>query len=130
MKTLALALLVSAAALATSAARADTRFSFGVNIALPSYRTAPPVVAYAPPPTIVYAPVAPRGYWKDVTVKTWVPERVVFVRNRWGRTERVCEPGYFTYQADRVWIEADTYAPHNRGHASDHNRDYRGGWNR
>ncbi len=130
MKTIALALIISAAAVATSSARADTRVSFGLNVTLPTYRAQPPVVAYAPPPTVVYAPVAPRGYWQEVAVKTWVPERIVFVRNRWGRTERVCEPGYFTYRTDRVWVAADDCAPRSYGYSHDHNRDYRGGWNR
>lgn len=132
MKTIALALLVSAAAVATSSARADTRVSFGLNINLPAYRVAPPAFAYAPPPTIVYAPAAPRGHWEEVVVKTWVPERIVIAHNRWGRAERVCEPGYFTYRTDRVWVEAEHCAPrsHGYGYAYDRNRDYRGGWSR
>ncbi len=132
MKTIALALLVSAAAVATSSARADTRISFGLNVSLPAYGVVPPAVDYAPPPTIVYAPVAPRGYWEEVVVKIWIPERIVIAHNRWGRAERVCEPGYFTYRTDRVWIEADHCAPrsHGYGYAYDRNRDYRGGWNR
>src|SRR3954468_2774635 len=106
MKHLTFALLATAAALTVNSARADTRVSVGVNLGGPAYRPAPPAVVYAPapPPAVVYAP-APRGYWKDVTVKTWVPERWVSSRDRWGRPVRVCEPGYFTYRTDRVWVD-------------------------
>lgn len=108
MKRIAFALFATAAALAATSARADTRVSIGVNVGVPRY--SPPVVAYAPPPTVVYAPppavvVAPRGYWKEIVVKTWVPERWVVRSNRWGRPERFCEPGYYTYRTDRVWVE-------------------------
>lgn len=126
MKHLALALLVSAAAVATSSARADTRFSFGINVGIPSYRV--------PPPVVVYAPVAPRGYWKEVVVKTWVPERIVVSHGRRGRPERHVEPGYFTYRTDRVWIETEHRS--SRGYGYGYNResrDYRDscdGWNR
>ena len=132
MKTIALALLVSAAAVAASSARADTRVSFGLNVSLPSYRALPPVVSYAPPPTIVYAPAAPRGYWSEVVVKTWVPERIVVSHNRWGRPERrILSPGYFTYRTDRVWVEADHRAHRGYGYnGHDHNRDHRDAWNR
>lgn len=111
MKATALAVLVSAAALAALPARADTRVSIGVNVGGPAYRPAPPTVVYAPPPAVSYAPpavvVAPaRGYWKDVSVKTWVPERWVVRHNRWGRPERYCEPGYYTYRTERVWVDA------------------------
>ena len=137
MKRIAFALLASAAALTANSARADTRVSIGVNVG-PSYRPAPPVV-YAPPPTVVYAPpvvVAPvRGYWKDVQVKTWVPERWVVRHNRWGRPERVCEPGYYTYTTSRVWV--DGRSDHGRGgHSYGYGRDHRDnrydnrGWNR
>jgi hypothetical protein len=135
MKRITFALLASVAALAASTAHADTRVSIGVNLGGPAYRPAPPAVVYAPPPTVVYAPApVARGYWKDVTVKTWVPERVVWSRDRWGRSVRVCEPGYFTYRTDRVWVDGrDHDGP--RGHAygydnRGYDRDYRGGWNR
>jgi len=125
MKRIALALLVTAAALVANSARADTRVSIGVNLGAPAYRPAPPV-AYVPAPVVV---VAPRGYWKDVQVQTWVPERWVVRTNRWGRSERYCEPGYYAYRTERVWVDGRRdndrgYAYDNRGH------DNRGGWNR
>ncbi len=105
MNRIALALLASAAALAT-AAHADTRLSIGINLggSTRSHFAPPPPVACppTPPPTVVYAPA--RGYWKEVVVKTWVPERWVSSRDRFGRLVRVCEPGYYTYRTDRVWV--------------------------
>ena len=108
MNRIALALLATTAALTAASARADTRVSFGFNIGVPVYHPAPPTVIYAPAPHVVHAPPA-RGYWKDITVKTWVPERSYVRHNRWGRPERVCEPGYFTYTTDRVWVAVDEY---------------------
>ena len=144
MKRLTIALLATAAALAANSARADTRVSVGVNLGGPAYRPAPPAVVYAPapPPTVVYAPapVPARGYWKDVTMKTWVPERWVSSRDRWGRPVRVCDPGYYTYTTNRVWVDG-RHEHYNRGYAygyDNNRRDYdtrgdydnRGGWNR
>jgi hypothetical protein len=125
MKRIAIALLFSAAALAANSARADTRVSVGINMGAPVYRPAPVVVAPAPvysSPSVAYAPA--RGYWKDVTVKTWVPERYVMSRDRWGRPVRVCEPGYYTYRTDRVWVDGRN----DRGYGYD--RGYHNGWNR
>jgi hypothetical protein len=136
MKRIPLALLATAATLAVASARADTRFSIGVNIGGPTYRPAPPVVAYAPPPPAVCPPavvVAPaRGYWKDVSVRTWVPERWVVRPDRWGRPVRYCEPGYYTYRTERVWVDAPAYGPAPRGYAYgyDRNHGHRDGWKR
>ena len=135
MKPIPLALLVGAAALVAGSARAETRVSIGVNVGAPVYRPAPPVVYAPPPPAVVYAPppavvvAPPQGYWTDVQVKTWVPERWVVRHNRWGRPERYCEPGYYTYHTERVWVEG---RPDNRGYAYGYD-NHRGGdyrWNR
>ncbi len=77
--------------------------------------------------------VAPsRGYWKDVTVKTWVPERWVVRHNRWGRPERYREPGYYAYRTDRVWVDGRGYDDRRDGRSgygygydrgNDHGRD-------
>jgi hypothetical protein len=141
MKRIAIALVATAAALAATSARADTRVSIGVNVGGPAYRPVPPAVVYAPAPSVVYAPpvvVAPsRGYWKDVQVKTWVPERWVVRTNRWGRSERICEPGYYTYVTNRVWVDGRHDHNHGRGSYSygygndRHDRRYDNrGWNR
>lgn len=127
MKHIAIALFATAAALAAPTAHADTRVSVGVNVGAPVYHPVPPPVVYTPAPSVVVAPppavvVEPaRGYWKDVQVRTWVPERWVVRTNRWGRTERFCEPGYYTYTTQRVWVDAR--ADHGRGYAYGH-RDY------
>jgi hypothetical protein len=121
MKGLALALLATAAALTAASARADTRVSVGIHVGGPTYRPAAPVVvhgmgpAHCPPPAAVHY-VPARGYWTDVVVKTWVPERWFASRDRWGRPIRVQEPGYYTYRTERVWVEghpnrAYGYAP-------------------
>lgn len=105
---LALSLLATAA-LATPALRADTRFSIGIRVGVPVPPPAvvvhapPPVVVHAPPPVAVYAPA--RGYWREVVVKTWVPERWVHSRDRWGRPVRICEAGHYAYRTERVWVE-------------------------
>lgn len=123
MKHLALALLVSATALGAASARADTRVSIGVNLGTPHYRTPAPVVVYAPP--------APRGYWKEIVVKTWIPERLVVSHGRRGRPVRHVEPGYFTYRTDRVWVAANNHRDYRGyGYGRDDNRDRRGDWNR
>ena len=44
MKRIVIALLATAAALAANSARADTRFSIGVNVGAPVYREVPPPV--------------------------------------------------------------------------------------
>jgi hypothetical protein len=124
----AIALVVSAAALMLSSARADSRVRVGISVGIPAYsyphpapvvvHAPPPAVAYAVPPTVVYAPApavvvaAPRGYWKEVQVRTWVPERWVVRTNRWGRAERHCEPGYFAYRTERVWVDGRSSHPH------------------
>jgi len=141
MNRITLALLFGAAALAASSARADTRVRIGVNVGSPDYYPPAPVVvaarpptvvyapapsvAYAPPPTVVVAP--PPGYWKEVQVKTWVPERWLVRSNRWGRTERYCEPGYFTYRTERVWVDSRSDHGRGYGYGQDHSRyDNRG----
>lgn len=147
MKRIAIALLATAAALAATSARADTRVSIGVNLGGPAYRPAPPTVVYAPAPSVVYAPPAvvvapPRGYWKDVQVQTWVPERWVVRTNRWGRSERICEPGYYAYTTNRVWVDGRSNhgRSHSYGYGHNHRDDHRDnrydnrydnrGWNR
>src|SRR5262245_48096876 len=134
MKRIAIALLASAAALAAAtSARAHTSVSIGVNMGDPAYCPPSPQVVYAPAPAPVYAPpavvVAPqRGYWKDVQVRTWVPERWLVRYNRWGRAERYCEPGYYTYRTERVWVDTHNHRGYgydrgNYNYGYDYNRD-------
>ncbi len=118
MKLATTALLLTAAALAGPALRAETRVIIGVNFGTPSYRPVPPVVVHsAPPPVVVFAPpptetCAPNhGYWREIITKTWVPERWVVSRDRWGRHVRTCEPGHYAYRTDRVWVDS-RHTPH------------------
>ena len=46
----------------------------------------------------------PRGYWQDVTVKTWVAGQRFETHDRWGRPVCVEQPGYFAYRTERVWV--------------------------
>lgn len=139
MKRIAIAVIVTAASLAAASARADTRVHIGVSVGAPAYHSAPRTVVVAPPPAIVVA--TPRGYWKEVQVRTWVPERWVVRHSRWGRPERYCEPGHYAYTTQRVWVE--TPAPvyrhphHHHGYRDHHGRydrhdrhDHHRGWRR
>jgi hypothetical protein len=47
----------------------------------------------------------PRGYWKEVRVKTYVPGRWVITCDRYGREIRVRERGHYEYRTERVWVE-------------------------
>jgi hypothetical protein len=122
MKRIAIALL-AAAALTTLPVRAghDTRVTVSGH-----FHLGPPTPTYVgpghcpPPPVVHYVPApAPRGSWREVVVKTWIPERWVAGRDRWGRHLRMLEPGYFTYRTDRVWVDGHNhhrygYSPHRR----------------
>jgi hypothetical protein len=109
------------AGLATTA-NAGTDFKIRVNIGTPP-----------PPPIIVVEDhhrgrghghhphhVAPRGYWKDVSVKVWVPSRWIVSRDRWGHEVRTHVRGHYTYRTDRVWVDTNRDHGHGRhgGHVS------------
>jgi hypothetical protein len=57
------------------------------------------------------------GYWKDVSVKVWVPGSWIIERSRYGREMRTYVSGHYSYRTDRVWV---AYDRHDR-------RDYRDG---
>lgn len=89
-------------------AKAGSDFHVSLNLGL---RPAP-VVLVAPAYGVPMAPVIiehrheePRGYWKEIVVKTWVPARWVVSYVSHGRELRRYEPGYFAYNTDRVWID-------------------------
>jgi hypothetical protein len=56
--------------------------------------------------------------------------------NRWGRAERVCEPGYYAYHTDRVWVATNDRYDRNDRRDNDRGRSYGysdrdgRGWNR
>jgi hypothetical protein len=85
-------------------ANAGTDFRINLNLGLPR----PPVlIVPSHTPVIVTHEYrsAPRGYWKEIVVKTWVPARWVVTHGRHGRDIRTMEPGYFSYRTDRVWVD-------------------------
>ncbi len=79
---------------------------------------AAPVYGYRPAPVPEYCPPpapAPRGYWREVPVKVWVPAEWVVSRDRHGREYRALRAGYYTYRTDRVWV-AEAGRPGGYGH--------------
>lgn len=44
-----------------------------------------------------------RGYWKEVTVRHWVPDTWEY-RYEYGRRIRVFVPGHWVMRRDRVWV--------------------------
>jgi hypothetical protein len=59
---------------------------------------------------------APRGFWKEVSVKVWVPAERVRSHDRHGHLVYSTRPGYFTYRTERVWV-ADAGPGHHGGHS-------------
>lgn len=130
MKRIALALI--AAGLAASAAHAghDTSVSVSGTIHVGAGHRAPIYTApdvYAPAPVRHVAPA--RGYWQEVVVKTWVPERWSTSRDRRGRIVRVCEPAHYAYRTERVWVDTSHGSRGHRGYGYN-DRDHRSHWHR
>ena len=98
----------------TATAGTDIHINLGV-IARPAPGFVAPAYRAPIAPVVIVEPrhEAPRGYWKEVVVKTWVPARWVVSRSFYGREVRRIEPAHFAYNTDRVWVEF--------GH--DHGRD-------
>jgi hypothetical protein len=120
-----IAALSGFAGLATTA-KADT--DFRINLGLPGLPSLPGLPRLPTPPVVVISgrdrdvPAygydrgydshdrrdhGPRGYWKEIEIKTWVPARWVVSHDRRGREFRTLENGYFTYRTDRVWVSND-----------------------
>lgn len=56
------------------------------------------------------------GYWKEITVRTWVPGHHVLTRDRRGCEVRVFEPGRYVYRTERVWVAGrDDHRRYDRG---------------
>jgi hypothetical protein len=103
----------------TAKAGTDIHINFGLIARPVPVVVAPAYCAPATPVVIVGdRREGPRGYWKAVVVKTWVPARWVVSYVSHGREVRRFEPGYFAYDTDRVWV--DFGRDHDR-------RDYRRG---
>lgn len=96
----------------TASAGTDIHLNIGFGgrpgpvIVAPRYAPVPvaPVYGYARPAPDYCPPPAPRGYWRDVAVKVWVPAEWVVTRDRRGCEVRSLRAGYFTYRNDRVWV--------------------------
>ena len=56
------------------------------------------------------------GFWKEVSVRVWVPGCWVLERSRYGhgRDYRRYIGGHYTYRTDRVWVAYDRYDQHDR----------------
>jgi hypothetical protein len=59
----------------------------------------------------------PRGYWKEIEVRTWVPSRWVVTYDRRGREVRTLHKGHYAIRTDRVWVAYD-----GRGRGGDYRR--------
>lgn len=85
----------------------------------------------------VYAPTAPMvvvndrgddysdpGFWKEVTVKIWVPGCWIVERNHHGRDYRRYVGGHYEYRTNRVWVAYDRRDRHERevGYGYGHRR--------
>ena len=54
------------------------------------------------------------GYWKEVSVRVWVPGCWVIERVRHGRDYRRYIGGHYEYRTDRIWVSYDRYDRHDR----------------
>jgi hypothetical protein len=109
----------------TAKAGSDIHISLGFGLRpAPVVMVAPNYCAPMAPVIIEHRREEPRGYWREIVVKTWVPARWVVSYVAHGRELRRYEPGYFAYNTDRVWVDLGR----DRDFDRDHNRDdYRRG---
>ena len=54
------------------------------------------------------------GYWKNVTVRHWVPDRWIVEYDRRGREYRRVIPGHYVLRTDRVWVSYDRHDRYDR----------------
>lgn len=54
------------------------------------------------------------GYWKEVSVKVWVPGCWVVERSRHGYSSKRYINGHYTFRTDRVWVSYDRNDRHDR----------------
>jgi hypothetical protein len=108
-----LASVIALSGLAGLATTASAGTSINVSIGAPIPR--PPVVVVTEPAhdgrayggygDRRWAPPPPRGYWKEIEVKDWVPAHWVVTPDFRGRESRVYEPGHYVCRVERVWVE-------------------------
>jgi len=54
------------------------------------------------------------GYWKDVSVRVWVPGCWVIERSRHGHSHRRYIDGHYEFRTNRVWVSYDRHDRHDR----------------
>ncbi len=57
---------------------------------------------------------APRGYWRDVHTRVWVPGFWTMERDHWGRPYRRYVEGHYEIRRDRVWVSYDSRGRYDR----------------
>jgi hypothetical protein len=65
-----------------------------------------------------------RGYWRDVSVRIWVPGAWVFERDHHGRHCRRYIAGHYELRTDRVWMAYNDYDRHDRRDYGRRDRDW------
>lgn len=56
-----------------------------------------------------YRDYGPRGYWRDVHTRVWVPGFWTMGRDHWGRPYRHYVEGHYELRRDRVWVSHNDY---------------------
>lgn len=64
----------------------------------------------------------PRGYWRDVTTRVWIPAAWIVERDHWGRPYRRYIEGHFEFRTDRVWVAYNDHGPRDRRGYDRHHR--------
>lgn len=59
------------------------------------------------------------GFWKDVSVRVWVPGYWVEERRHHGRAYRSYVGGYYEFRHDRVWVDYDRHERYDRNDRDD-----------
>jgi hypothetical protein len=64
------------------------------------------------------------GYWKEVSVRVWVPGCWVIERSRHGHSYRRYLDGHYEFRTNRVWVSFDRHDHHDReiGYGYGHRR--------
>lgn len=66
------------------------------------------------------------GYWKWVSVKTWVPGYYERSCDRHGRYRKVWISGHYTFHKKKVWVDAHRSRGNHRGHDYGNHRGHGG----
>lgn len=61
----------------------------------------------------------PRGYWRDVRTRIWIPGGWIVERDHWGRHCRRYVDGHYEFRTERVWVAGNDYG---RGRYNRHDR--------